>query len=260
MVKICVDAGHFGKYNQSPADNDYYESEAMWALHLMLCDELEKRGIQTVKTRAVLANDMSLTARGGMAKGCDLFLSLHSNAVADSVRDDIDYPVSYVSVNGKADEIGLLLAQCVQNIMGTAQPARIEKKTGSQGADYYGVLRGAAGVQTPGVILEHSFHTNTRMTKWLKSTANLKKLAAKEAEIIAAYFSAKEENGIIRYRRLGDIPNEDGFRDIINELMNKGIIRGDGSDSAGNNDIIDMSHDMVRILVLLYRANLFENI
>lgn len=57
-----------------------------------------------------------------------------------------------------------------------------------------------------------------------------------------------------RYKYLADIPNEDGFRDIIAGLMDRGVIRGDGSDSAGNGDVIDLSHDMVRLLVILHRA------
>lgn len=42
------------------------------------------------------------------------------------------------------------------------------------------MLRGANAVGTPGIILEHSFHTNTRATKWLSSDSNLQKLAKAE--------------------------------------------------------------------------------
>ena len=34
-VKICIDAGHYGKYNRSPAVKDYYESDMVWKLHLL---------------------------------------------------------------------------------------------------------------------------------------------------------------------------------------------------------------------------------
>jgi len=40
MVKICLDAGHYGKYNQSPCNKKYYESEAMWKLTEYLKNEL----------------------------------------------------------------------------------------------------------------------------------------------------------------------------------------------------------------------------
>lgn len=68
----------------------------------------------------------------------------------------------------------------------------------------------------------------------------------------------KEEESDMRYERLRDIPNGYGFRDIIEELMNRGVIAGDGSDPNGNDDIIDLSHDMVRMLVFLYRAGAFD--
>lgn len=32
-IKICLDAGHYGKYNRSPAVKTYYESDMNWKLH-----------------------------------------------------------------------------------------------------------------------------------------------------------------------------------------------------------------------------------
>lgn len=68
----------------------------------------------------------------------------------------------------------------------------------------------------------------------------------------------KEDEDVVRYKRLNDIPNENGFRDIIEQLMDAGILGGDGSDKTGNNDVIDLSHDMVRNLVLEYRGGAFD--
>lgn len=68
----------------------------------------------------------------------------------------------------------------------------------------------------------------------------------------------KEDEDVVRYERLKDIPNNNGFRDIIEQLMDAGILGGDGSDKTGNNDVIDLSHDMVRNLVLEYRGGAFD--
>lgn len=68
----------------------------------------------------------------------------------------------------------------------------------------------------------------------------------------------KEDEEMVRYERLKDIPNNNGFRDIIEQLMDVGILGGDGSDKTGNNDVIDLSHDMVRNLVLEYRGGAFD--
>lgn len=40
-VKVCLDAGHYGKYNRSPAVLSYYESDMTWKLHNYLKKELE---------------------------------------------------------------------------------------------------------------------------------------------------------------------------------------------------------------------------
>lgn len=62
----------------------------------------------------------------------------------------------------------------------------------------------------------------------------------------------------VRYQVLRDIPNDCGFRDIVDILMNADIIKGDGSDPAGNDDVIDLSHDQVRMLAFLYRGGAFD--
>lgn len=191
-MKICLDAGHYGKYNKSPADGRYYESDMVWKLHLMLKRYLEEYGIQVTTTRTSQEPDRPLYDRGAASKGCDLFISLHSNATGTGVNNAVDYPVSYCSINHTADDIGLALAKAVQVTMQTKQAARIEHRAGSNG-DYYGVLRGASAVGTPALILENSFHTNSTMTAWLLNYANLERLAKAESDVIAAHYGIQKE-------------------------------------------------------------------
>lgn len=187
MAKVCLDAGHYGNYNRSPVVSGYYESVRMWKLTELLAAELTARGIHVVKTRTNQATDLALTSRGRKAKGCDLFVSMHSNAASS---ESVDYPLAIVPLNGTGTALGQKLADCVCSVMGTAQKGRTATKRGSNG-DYYGVIRGAVSVGVPGIILEHSFHTNTRAANWLMSDANLKKLAQAEAECIAAYLGVE---------------------------------------------------------------------
>jgi N-acetylmuramoyl-L-alanine amidase len=192
-IKVCLDAGHYGKYNRSPAIKTYYESEMNWKLHLLLKDELEAYGIEVVLTRENQKKDLSLITRGKASKGCDLFLSIHSNAVGSKVDESVDYPVAYVSINGKGYKLGELLADCVEKVMGTKQNGRISSRKGTWGNyDYYTVIKGATDVGVVGIILEHSFHTNTKSTKWLLDDANLAKMAKAEADVIAEYFGVKK--------------------------------------------------------------------
>lgn len=200
-IKICLDAGHYGKYNRSPAVKTYYESEMNWKLHLLLKKYLEQYGFQVITTRADQSKDLGLTARGKASKGCDLFISLHSNAVGNGVNEKVDYPVVYVPLNGSADAIGKKLADCVTQVMGTTQKGYTKTRKGSGNWDYYSVIHGAVQVGVPGIIIEHSFHTNTRSTKWLLEDSNLDKLAKAEAQVIAEHYGvSKPADNKILYR------------------------------------------------------------
>jgi len=70
--------------------------------------------------------------------------------------------------------------------------------------------------------------------------------------------NTEEEDNMLRYNKLSDIPNEWKFRDIIEILMNAKIINGDGSDKYGNDDVIDLSEDQVRSLIFEYRGGAFD--
>lgn len=187
-MKICLDAGHFGKYNRSPVNAQYYESDMSWKLHNYLKSALEEYGIEVITTRTIQEKDLGLEARGKLAKGCDLFISIHSNACNE---ENVDYPLSCCSISGKADKIGQALADAVAKAMNTKQNGRILKREGADG-DWYGVIRGASSVGVAGVLLEHSFHTNKKATEWLLSDDNLKKLAIEEAKTIAEYYGVKK--------------------------------------------------------------------
>ena len=69
-------------------------------------------------------------------------------------------------------------------------------------------------------------------------------------------YEEEEEETVVRYAHLSDIPAK--FRPVIEALMDAGVIQGDGSDPAGNGDVIDLSHDQVRLLVFAYRGGAFD--
>ena len=188
-VRICLDAGHVGShYNQSPVVKSYYESAMVWSLHLKLKAALEARGFEVMTTRVNIDTNLGVYERGTASKGCDVFLSLHSNACG---TESVDYPVVYRAYDNKnnVDTLALKIAKKVGELMGTAQAGRTATRKNSSGGEYYGVLRGARAVGTPYyMLIEHSFHTNTKATKWLSEDANLDKLAVAEADILAEFF------------------------------------------------------------------------
>lgn len=220
-LKICLDAGHFGKQNNNPNISPvYWESLMAWDLHLMLKEELEKyNGATVITTRADETKDLALEARGKAAKGCDLFISLHSNACD---TETVDRPVVIYPVSGKCKTLAENLAGTVKNVMQTNDPWRTYQRWNSaHNADYYGVIRGAASVGVPGLIIEHSFHTNTRAAKWLQSAANLRKLAEAEAEVLAA------EYGLVRKGcPFTDVPDGAYYTDAVRWAWENGLVSG----------------------------------
>lgn len=125
---------------------------------------------------------------------CVLFISDHSNACG---TESVDYPVVYRGYDniGNCDELALKLAKVIASTMGTAQAGRTATRKGSSGGEYYGVLRGArAAGLSDYYIIEHSFHTNTKMTKWLLNDSNLRKLAEAECKVIAEHYGMTKQS------------------------------------------------------------------
>lgn len=212
-MKICIDCGHYGKYNQSPAQKNYWESEMAWKLGHYLGDELTKLGVTVIQTRTNQATDMALEARGKKAQGCDLFISIHSNACNSS---STDYPLACCNAdkNKVSSELGLKLAQSVGSVMGCKQSARIIQKVGTGNLDWYGVLRGAKSVGINGILLEHGFHTNLVNANWLLVEDNLKKMAQAEAKVIYEYFKGSAPTSAEFQSYQINVTSDDGFVNI----------------------------------------------
>lgn len=218
-IKICLDAGHFAKYNRSPVIPEYYESDMNWKLHLLLKKYLEEYGIEVITTRSNKDKDLGLQARGKASKGCDLFLSIHSNAAE---RESADHPVVYYPISGACSELATKIAKFVEETMETKEKGEARTRKGSGNWDYYGVIFGAVSVGVPGLIIEHSFHTNTRSTQWLLDDSNLEKLAVGEADIIAAHFGLQKP---------AEKPTEEPKEDPVVELEHYYRIRRSWEDA-----------------------------
>lgn len=200
-ITICLDAGHYGKVNQSPVFKSYYESVAMWKFTQWEAEELTKLGFEVILTRSDMNKDLSLDKRGRASKGGDVFISNHSNACGTESVDRVSVIIAVnhgSNLNNDDKALATMIADNCTRVMGLNQKPNIYTKdagydrngNGKRGDDeYYGVLNGAQAVNTPiRMIVEHSFHTNTKSAKWLYNDANLKALAISEAHVIATYF------------------------------------------------------------------------
>ena len=122
----------------------------------------------------------------------------------------------------------MLLAKTVALVMDTNDPPKWYQrisgtdrdKDGILNDNYYGILHGAWMVHSPAVILEHSFHTNTRASKWLLDDSNLKRLAEVETDVLANYY------GILPIQRQKGDVNGDGIINPIDYNMAKRIFLG----------------------------------
>ena len=223
---ICLDAGHYADYNRSPAIPEYYESRMNWKLHLLLKNELESYGMKVITTRPDPEKDLGLQARGRMGKDCDLVLSEHSNAAPKSNTDErgmnesVDYVVAYVPIDGSVNDLGQALAEAVAQQMETEQkPRAVSRKSDNGNWDYYSVIYGAVSVGTPGIILEHSFHTNSRSVRWLLQDSNLEKLAKAEAKVLAQYYGVEK-------LPFTDVAEDAYYADAVRWAYAKGITHG----------------------------------
>lgn len=199
-IKIMLDPGHDkAKYNQGAAPG-YWEGAQMWRLYQFLRPALTRRGFIVGGTKSCCDQSVDVVTRGRMARGYDVFLSLHSNACADK---SVDRPVGIYFVDDncggideESKELAVLLSEVVAETMGTRYKAqqysqkssRDRDGDGLKNDDYYGMLYGAHQAGTPGVIVEHSFHTNPDAAAWLLDDDNLRRLAEAEADALAEYY------------------------------------------------------------------------
>ncbi len=204
VIKIKIDPGHYSYYNKSPVYPSYWESVMTWKLSNYLRQELWSYGVYATLTKGTLEEDVGLNERGFRSKGYDFFISMHSNAGGSASTDQ---PLAFcyqnlpwTDIDDISREVGALIAQTTSTVMGTTQKGAIEQrkgtadhdKNGSMDDEWYSVLFASRYVGTPGILMEHSFHTNYRSAVWLSNDDNLKALAKAEAKVLYDYFHAKK--------------------------------------------------------------------
>ena len=239
MAKILLDAGHYGGYNKSPVYKQYNEGDRMWKLSQYLTTALKEYGFTVGSTKSSIDNYPKTNGkddvykRGQMAKGYDLMISLHSNACG---TESVDRAVVIHPMSGKSKDIATKLGECVKSTMGVSSYQLMQRgfedgkyyydSKAHSGKDYYGVIRGAVAQNVQCIIIEHGFHTNTGVAKWLMSDTNLQKLAKAEAEVIANHYGAKKAttaSGTYYRVQVGAFSKRSGAETLLAELKAAGF-------------------------------------
>ena len=187
MTRILLDPGHGGgdisrrgfvnvqgyAYCNEGQNNFYFSK--------LLKQELEKKGFYVGLTRNNMNEDPSLPARGQMAEGYDLIISVHSNA-NDGNAHGAEVWDSTNPVESDA-KLGRLLSKVTADTLGIPDRG-VKYKKNNSGSNWYGILR--YGKATKNMILEMFFHDNYDDT--VKFINNHKQLAVNLADALAKYY------------------------------------------------------------------------
>jgi len=207
---VVIDPGHTGNTYNAGAVKGYYESKAVYDLSLYEKAALEKRGIDVIMTRE-RNQDPGLYERGQMAvkKGRGyanvVFESNHSNAFNGKAYGVTIIRSAHLPSSEKlADRMIDAIVKVMKPSTGVTYNRGVTTKIQSNGADWYGVIRGAvSGATTQGqakngpvrydYIVEHGFHDNQKECQFLSKQENLKAIAEAKAAVIADYFGIRDK-------------------------------------------------------------------
>ena len=182
MAKIMIDPGHApGGANKGPTG--YYEYAGMWKLSNYLKTALQRCGHTALLTRAENENPL-LTKRGEAAKGCDVFISEHSNASGSGTVRGCE---AFYSVRIPEDKaFAEALSKAASAVMGNPdRGAKIKRSTVDEAYDYFTVIGYAVWSGCPHVFLcETGFHDNPEDEAILKSDTKLQAIAEAQARVI----------------------------------------------------------------------------
>ena len=223
---VVIDPGHTGNTYNAGAVKGYYESRAVYDLSLCEKAALEKRGIDVILTRE-RNQDPDLYERGLMAvkKGLGyanvVFESNHSNAFNGKACGVTIIRSAHLPSSEKlADRMIDAIVKVMKPSTGITYNRGVTTKTQSNGADWYGVIRGAvSGATTQGqaknpvrydYIVEHGFHDNQKECRFLSKQENLKTIAEAKAAAIADYFGISDKGQSGNQGSQSDQNNQNG--------------------------------------------------
>lgn len=198
MFKIVIDPGHGEKDNKGVYP-EYREGTQMWKLAQKILAKLADYECEYITTRPKITDNPLPEERGKMAKGADLFLSLHSNTPGSDSQGTPAYEkctgaISFYSIKRPLDKVfAEKLVKGVADLM-EIYSRGAKTKTKKNGEDWYAVIRNSIAVGCEhSFIIEHGFHTNRHDCAWLLEDKNLEKLAEFEVGLIASYYALKRK-------------------------------------------------------------------
>ena len=237
---ICIDAGHGGS-DPGAVNGKCHEKTAALSIAKKLGSLLEGAGAKIIYTRNT-DKDIELAERCQVANKAkaDYFISIHLNAAAAKSANGIE-TFAYTTTDA-----AYKLASAVQKKLIAATGAA---NRGAKSANYQ-VLR---ETKMPAILIETGFISNDAECMALFKDGYQNIIAEAVANAVAEFTGLEGaiEMAEKRYNYLKEIPAGE-FRDTIKKLMDKGVIKGNDEGK------LDLSHDMVRLIVMENRAGLYN--
>lgn len=257
MKLIAVDAGHgmdtAGKRTTTFPDGTIMkENEFNRATAKFLVEALERNGFKTLLTAPEITDTPLQTRvkRANKAKA-DAFICIHANAY-DNKWNDANGIESWIY--NKSGNKTMKLAEDIQKelIAITKRKDRGIKKS----SDLY-VLRYTNMIA---VLVECGFLTNLEEATLLRSENYRKKCAEAICKGICKYYNVSYQSESVqdninccpkRYQKVSELPYG---KEVVQMLIDKELLKGNEKGD------LDLTIDMVRLLIILYRAKVFEKI
>lgn len=191
QVVIVIDPGHGGT-NQGTLSGHTMEKEmTMVTAKAMYQDLIQYDNVQVYMTHSE-DKDMSLKERAEFAAsvGADFLFSIHYNASENHSMYGTEVWISCeMPYNAYGYQFGYLHLQSMAEkglfLRG------VKNRQNDQGTDYYGVIREAAALSVPAVIIEHCYVDEDRDAEYIKNEEGFAEFGRADALSVAKYFGLK---------------------------------------------------------------------
>ena len=250
--KVFIDPGHgekdTGAAGYGVVEKNINLSVSIQLKNLLLEDERfevklsrESDAYININARAKLANDWNP----------DIVISKHHNSAAAKEARGAEVLCSVVG--GDSLRLGKAILYEYEKIQTLRPTPIIQKWNSAKTADYYGIIR---QTKAPAVITEFCFLSNKEDAAKVNTLTKTLEQAKADYGAILKYFNLEEmKKREVRYKTLKEVPAGE-FHDTIKKLINKGIIKG--YSGSGENTVVDLSADMVRMFVINNRAGVYN--
>ena len=209
-------------------------------------DALERCGFETM---LVQYEPMSSKCANSEAFGADLHVPIHSNAYNGQATGTRVYYGADGSAGHKA-------AKAILARLGAITPGAPDL------CKPYPELYEIRTPKAPTAYIETDFHDNPQVARWIiDHTEQIgEAICAGICDYFGVAYAAEEkEENEMRYEKLKDLKadkyNAPYYVPTVEKLMAKGILRGKGGE--GDETILDLGEDAVRLLVILDREGVF---